>query len=410
MSDFKWWHTAVFYQIYPRSFADANGDGIGDLRGIVGKLDYLKDLGVDAIWLSPHFPSPNWDWGYDVSDYMSVAPEYGTLQDFELLLSETHRRGMRLILDLVLNHTSDQHPWFQSARHSSDSPYRDWYVWADKRPGDANKGMVFPGVQKSTWTRDSESGARIEIPPQRSQKPLIISAVLLLVLVIAGAGIFCGCVGKSAQFPLHVWLPDSMEGPTPISALIHAATMVTAGVYMVARLNFVYALSPSAMGWVALIGAVTAIFSASIGFFQYDIKKVLAYSTVSQLGFMFIGVGVGAFWAGSYHLLTHAFFKACLFLGSGSVILGCHHEQDMRKMGGLKKLMPVTALAYLAACWAIAGFPWASGFFSKDEILWKAWSGGFRESGAVSPRVITFGGLSWPKTIGRPASEITSPG
>jgi NADH-quinone oxidoreductase subunit L len=150
--------------------------------------------------------------------------------------------------------------------------------------------------------------------------------------------------------------------------------MVTAGVYMVARLNFLFALSPSAMAWVAFIGALTAIFAASIGFFQYDIKKVLAYSTVSQLGFMFIGVGVGAYWAGAYHLLTHAFFKATLFLGSGSVILGCHHEQDMRKMGGLKKYMPITRWTYLIACWAIAGFPWASGFYSKDEILWKAFT------------------------------------
>jgi NADH-quinone oxidoreductase subunit L len=150
--------------------------------------------------------------------------------------------------------------------------------------------------------------------------------------------------------------------------------MVTAGVYMVARLNFIFALSPTAMGWVAFIGALTALFAASIGFFQYDIKKVLAYSTVSQLGFMFIGVGVGAYWAGSYHLLTHAFFKATLFLGSGSVILGCHHEQDMRKMGGLGKHMPVTKWTYLVACWAIAGFPWASGFYSKDEILWKAFT------------------------------------
>jgi NADH-quinone oxidoreductase subunit L len=163
-----------------------------------------------------------------------------------------------------------------------------------------------------------------------------------------------------------------MAGPTPVSALIHAATMVTAGVYMVARLNFVFALAPSAMAWVAVVGALTALFAASIGFFQYDIKKVLAYSTVSQLGFMFIGVGVGAYWAGVYHLLTHAFFKATLFLGSGSVILGCHHEQDMRKMGGLKKYMPVTRWTYLIACWAIAGFPWASGFYSKDEILFKA--------------------------------------
>ncbi len=193
-------------------------------------------------------------------------------------------------------------------------------------------------------------------------------------LAIVGILLFVGAMGKSAQLPLHVWLPDAMAGPTPVSALIHAATMVTAGVYMVARLNFIYALSPTAMGWVAFIGALTAIFSASIGFFQYDIKKVLAYSTVSQLGFMFIGVGVGAYWAGAYHLLTHAFFKATLFLGSGSVILGCHHQQDMRRMGGLKKHMPVTAMTYLAACWAIAGYPWASGFYSKDEILWKAFT------------------------------------
>ncbi len=193
-------------------------------------------------------------------------------------------------------------------------------------------------------------------------------------LALIGIFLFVGAMGKSAQIPLYVWLPDAMAGPTPVSALIHAATMVTAGVYMVARLNFLFALSPTAMGWVAIVGTLTAIFAASIGFFQYDIKKVLAYSTVSQLGFMFIGVGVGIYWAGSYHLLTHAFFKACLFLGSGSVILGCHHEQDMRKMGGLKKHMPITAATYLIACWAIAGFPWANGFYSKDEILWKAFT------------------------------------
>ncbi|ABC82349.1 proton-conducting transporter membrane subunit [Anaeromyxobacter dehalogenans] len=197
-------------------------------------------------------------------------------------------------------------------------------------------------------------------------------SLLTLVCVL----LFVGAMGKSAQIPLYVWLPDAMAGPTPVSALIHAATMVTAGVYMVARLNFLFALSASAMGWVALIGAATAIFAASIGFFQYDIKKVLAYSTVSQLGFMFIGVGVGAYWAGAYHLLTHAFFKATLFLGSGSVILGCHHEQDMRKMGGLKKHMPITRWTYLAACWAIAGFPWMNGFYSKDEILYKAFTSG----------------------------------
>ena len=193
-------------------------------------------------------------------------------------------------------------------------------------------------------------------------------------LTLIGMLLFVGAMGKSAQLPLYVWLPDAMAGPTPVSALIHAATMVTAGVYMVARLNFLFVLSPSAMGWVALIGALTAIFAATIGFFQYDIKKVLAYSTVSQLGFMFIGVGTGAYWAGVYHLMTHAFFKATLFLGSGSVILGCHHEQDMRKMGGLKKHMPITRWTYLIATVAIAGFPIANGFYSKDEILWKAFT------------------------------------
>ncbi|MGQ0508110.1 MAG: proton-conducting transporter transmembrane domain-containing protein, partial [Myxococcaceae bacterium] len=186
-------------------------------------------------------------------------------------------------------------------------------------------------------------------------------------LALVGILLFVGATAKSAQIPLYVWLPDAMAGPTPVSALIHAATMVTAGVYMVARLNFIFALSPTAMTVIACTGAATALFAASIGFVQYDIKKVLAYSTVSQLGFMFIGVGVGAYWAGVYHLLTHAFFKACLFLGSGSVILGCHHEQDMRKMGGLKKYMPITEKTYLYACIAISGFPIANGFFSKDE-------------------------------------------
>jgi len=204
-----------------------------------------------------------------------------------------------------------------------------------------------------------------------------LQAVRLLglpALGLVGMLLFVGAMGKSAQLPLHVWLPDAMAGPTPVSALIHAATMVTAGVYLVARLDFVYALSPTAMGWVALVGGLTACFAATIGFVQTDIKKVLAYSTVSQLGFMFVGVGVGAFWAGAYHLVTHAFFKAALFLGSGSVIMACHHEQDMRRMGGLGKVMPVTRWTYLVATWAIAGFPVASGFYSKDEILWKAFT------------------------------------
>src|SRR6266852_1312882 len=193
-------------------------------------------------------------------------------------------------------------------------------------------------------------------------------------LILAGILLFVGATAKSAQIPLYVWLPDAMAGPTPVSALIHAATMVTAGVYMVARLNFLFALSPAVMTVIAMTGAITAMFAATIGFVQNDIKKVLAYSTVSQLGFMFIGGGVGAYWAGVYHLLTHAFFKACLFLGSGSVILGCHHEQDMRRMGGLKQYTPITRWTYLAACCAIAGFPFAAGFYSKDEILWKAWT------------------------------------
>ncbi len=186
---------------------------------------------------------------------------------------------------------------------------------------------------------------------------------------------FLGATAKSAQIPFYVWLPDAMAGPTPVSALIHAATMVTAGVYMIARLNFLFILSPWACTVVGLVGALTALFAASMGLLQYDIKKVLAYSTISQLGFMFIGVGTGAYWAGMFHLLTHACFKACLFLGSGSVILGCHHEQDMRRMGGLKKYMPSTHWTYLLACLAIAGAPGLAGFCSKDEILWKAFTG-----------------------------------
>ena len=187
---------------------------------------------------------------------------------------------------------------------------------------------------------------------------------------------FVGACGKSAQLPLYVWLPDAMAGPTPVSALIHAATMVTAGVYMVARLNFLFAFSPAAMTVVAVVGALTALFAATIGFFQTDIKKVLAYSTVSQLGYMFIGVGVGAFSAGIFHLMTHAFFKACLFLGSGSIIYALHHRQEMKDMGGLRKLLPATYITFMASTIAIAGIPGTSGFFSKDEILWKAFDSG----------------------------------
>ncbi len=189
---------------------------------------------------------------------------------------------------------------------------------------------------------------------------------------------FVGATGKSAQIPLYVWLPDAMAGPTPVSALIHAATMVTAGVYMIARLSVLFDMAPTTGAVIASVGAATAFFAATIGTTQFDIKKVLAYSTVSQLGFMFIAMGVGAYATGVFHLMTHAFFKACLFLGSGSVIHAMHHEQDMRKMGGLKKWMPYTYATYLLSTLAIAGIPPFSGFFSKDEILWKAFSSGHR--------------------------------
>ena len=186
--------------------------------------------------------------------------------------------------------------------------------------------------------------------------------------------LFMGACGKSAQIPLYVWLPDAMEGPTPVSALIHAATMVTAGVYMVARSNALFVLAPETMRLVAVIGAATAIFAASIGLVQNDIKRVLAYSTVSQLGYMFLACGVGAFWVGIFHLYTHAFFKALLFLGSGSVIHAMSGEQDMRKMGALKDKLPWTFRTMFVGSLAIAGIPGLAGFFSKDEILWQTWS------------------------------------
>ena len=199
------------------------------------------------------------------------------------------------------------------------------------------------------------------------------SAVLPLgVASMAALCLFIGATGKSAQLPLYIWLPDAMAGPTRVSALIHAATMVTAGVYMVARLSHLYVSAPGVMAVVAVVGVLTALWSALIATSQNDIKKVLAYSTVSQLGFMFIGVGVGAFFAGTMHLITHAFFKACLFLGSGAVIHGLHGEQDIQKMGGLRKYMPSTRTTFLVATVAITGILPISGFFSKDEILGQA--------------------------------------
>jgi NADH-quinone oxidoreductase subunit L len=210
--------------------------------------------------------------------------------------------------------------------------------------------------------------------------PIITAATILL---------FVGACGKSAQLPLYVWLPDAMEGPTPVSALIHAATMVTAGVYMVARSNALFVLAPKSMLVVAIVGALTAIFAASIGLVQNDIKRVLAYSTVSQLGYMFLALGVGAFAAGVFHVFTHAFFKALLFLGAGSVIHAMSGEQDMRNMGALRDRIPITYRTMLIATLAIAGIPPFAGFFSKDEILWQTWTS---EGGAY--RILWFVGYA----------------
>jgi NADH-quinone oxidoreductase subunit L len=210
--------------------------------------------------------------------------------------------------------------------------------------------------------------------------PVETSAGVLTAITLL---LFLGATGKSAQLPLYVWLPDAMAGPTPVSALIHAATMVTAGVYMIARVSFLYDHAPIAMHVVAVVGVLTAAFAATIGVTQNDIKKVFAYSTISQLGYMFLGVGLGAYSAGVFHLMTHAFFKALLFLGAGSVIHGLGGEQDLRHMGGLRKAMPITCVTLACASLAISGFPFTSGFFSKDAILgaafeqapWMFWVG-----------------------------------
>jgi NADH-quinone oxidoreductase subunit L len=202
----------------------------------------------------------------------------------------------------------------------------------------------------------------------RLLNPQIIAAVTLL--------LFVGATGKSAQIPLFVWLPDAMAGPTPVSALIHAATMVTAGVYMAARLHFLFSLAPATLTLIAWVGTATAVLAATIALTQNDIKKVLAYSTISQLGYMFLAIGLGAYAAAIFHVFTHAFFKACLFLGAGSVIHGLGGEQDMRRMGGLKAHMPTTYWTYVIATLSIAGAPLTAGFFSKDLILWRAFSEG----------------------------------
>ncbi len=229
---------------------------------------------------------------------------------------------------------------------------------------------------------------------------------LLPVALPAALLIFVGCTGKSAQIPLYTWLPDAMAGPTPVSALIHAATMVTAGVFLIARLNFLFSMDPFIGIVIATVGTLTAFFAATIAIVQNDIKKVLAYSTISQLGYMFMAVGVGAYTAGVFHLMTHAFFKALLFLGSGSVIHAMHEEQDIRKMGGLRKYMPVTAWTFGAACLAISGIPLFSGFFSKDAILWEALS----KAHILSVPSVVKGGVSMSLLTNVQASPILSEG
>jgi NADH-quinone oxidoreductase subunit L len=216
-----------------------------------------------------------------------------------------------------------------------------------------------------TVTYTTPDGAGVFDLYQKLTRTDIIGITMLL---------FVGATGKSAQIPLYTWLPDAMAGPTPVSALIHAATMVTAGIYMIARSNILYTMAPETQSVVAAIGLATALFAATIAIKQNDIKKVLAYSTVSQLGYMFLGLGVGAYTGAVFHVMTHAFFKALLFLGAGSVIHAMHHEQDIRKMGGLAKHLKITHATFLIGCIAIAGIPPFSGFFSKDEILAAAYA------------------------------------
>jgi NADH-quinone oxidoreductase subunit L len=238
--------------------------------------------------------------------------------------------------------------------------------------------LRWDGVKRSWWAEGDQpvAGTPGDVQLWNAQTRMSRGTMSYTLLTLAGIGVFIGCVGKSAQFPLHVWLPDAMEGPTPVSALIHAATMVAAGVYLVGR--FYAFFTPEVLLVIAYTGGITLFLAGTIAVVMNDIKKVLAYSTVSQLGYMMLGLGVGGWAAGLFHLLTHAFFKALLFLGSGSVIYGCHHEQDMRKMGGLWRKMPITALTMLVGVLAICGIPWFSGYYSKDAIIGQAlafWQG-----------------------------------
>lgn len=266
------------------------------------------------------------------------------------------------------------------------------YYFNKKSAGDAGKkafvmnrvgdfGFLLGAFTLFWWLGQTHGIWTIEFTELSKHADLFPTGGVVTIITLC---FFLGATGKSAQIPLYTWLPDAMEGPTPVSALIHAATMVTAGVYMIGRMSYLFIRSPETMMTIAVIGACTAFFAATIGTAQNDIKRVLAYSTVSQLGYMFLAMGVGAFTAGIFHLMTHAFFKACLFLGSGAVIHSMHHAlhkvhshddaQDMRNMGGLSKYMPMTYGTFLVATIAIAGIPGFSGFFSKDEILWQAFS------------------------------------
>jgi NADH-quinone oxidoreductase subunit L len=237
------------------------------------------------------------------------------------------------------------------------------------RVGDFGFGL---GIMLLFWTLQAAGHPTVKLTEITHLAPEILAGTGIVTVITLL--FFLGATGKSAQLPLYVWLPDAMEGPTPVSALIHAATMVTAGVYMVSRLSALFILSPIAMAVVAIVGVATALFAATIGTVQNDIKRVLAYSTISQLGYMFLACGVGAFSAGIFHLMTHAFFKALLFLGAGSVMHALSGELDMRKMGGVKKYMPITFATMFIGTLAISGVPLFSGFFSKDEILFNAYS------------------------------------
>ncbi len=240
-------------------------------------------------------------------------------------------------------------------------------------PGQPGRRLRFPARHRGYLMRPSTASTTPTVfaaaPAEQGTMYQVIPGVDWSLMTVICILLFIGAMGKSAQVPLHVWLPDSMEGPTPISALIHAATMVTAGIFMVARMSPLFELSETALVFVLVIGAITALFMGFLGIVQNDIKRVVAYSTLSQLGYMTVALGVSAYAAGIFHLMTHAFFKALLFLAAGSVIIAMHHEQDIRKMGGLRKYMPITWITFLVGSLALIGTPFFSGFFSKDTII-----------------------------------------